>query len=234
MKKYIIAAAFLVTALPTALRAQDFMEKANAFSYSKDAYIYLESGDSIIAPLQLVDFRKGVVSKVKVRKDGEKKEIDMNAIRKVYLPISAMGKLNSALGQAVKVQKWDKSGTNVNLLNNGYVLFEKIPAIIKGKEEPVLAQLLNPGFADKIQVYADFAAAESNSYGIGGFTLAGGDDLSYYLRKGTSPAERVRRKDLKEKIATYFGDCPALAAQLEKNYDWTSLHRYIYQYSECQ
>ncbi|RYD50726.1 MAG: hypothetical protein EOP52_13390 [Sphingobacteriales bacterium] len=234
MKKRIIAVAFLAATLPTALRAQDFMEKANAFSYSKDAYIYLESGDSIIAPLQLVDYHKGVVSKVKVRKDGEKQVIDVNTIRTVYFPISAMGKLSSALGQAVKMEKWDKSGTNVNLLNNGYVLFEKIPAIIKGKEEPVLAQLLNPGFAGKIQVYADFGASESTSYGIGGITLAGGDDLSYYFRKGTSPAERVRRKDFKEKIAAYFGDCPALAAQLEKNYDWISLHRYIYQHSECQ
>ncbi len=233
MKKYIFAACLLAGA-PALVHAQSFAEKANAFSYSKDAYLYLESGDSVIGPLQKVDYKKGLINEVKMRVNGEKQEIDISTIRTAYFPISALGRLNGALDQATTASKWEQAGLKSNLLGDGYVLFEKAPVIIKGKEEPALVQLLNPGFSDKIRVYADFNASESNSYGIGGVTLVGGDDLSYYIRKGDSPAERVRRKDFKGRIATYFGDCPTLANQLEKSYDWPSLPKYISQYSDCK
>lgn len=234
MKKIILSCTVLALGSASGtVSAQEFAEKTNNVSYSKPAYIYLENGDSVVGNLTKIGYRKGLIDEVKVKVDDKKQEVDVNTIKVAYFPISAIGKLSNALNKATNLDKMQKTGVNEALIRDGYVLYEKSLAVIKGKTEPLLMQLVNPAFSDKIRVYADQFASESTSYGVGGMTLAGGDDLSYYIKKGDAPAEKVRKKDFKEKIPTLFGDCPALAEKLQQSFSWTDLPKYIYEHSNC-
>ena len=234
MKKFLLSCATLaVVCVSGTVSAQEFAEKTNNVSYSKPAYIYLENGDSVVGSLTKIGYRKGLIDEVKVKVDDKKQEVDVSTIKVAYFPISNMGKLSNMMNKATDLNKTQKTGVNEALIRDGYVLYEKSMAVIKGKTEPLLMQLINPAFSDKIRVYADQFAAESNSYGVGGMTLAGGDDLSYYIKKGDAPAEKVRKKDFKEKIPTLFGDCPALAEKLQKDFTWANLAKYVYEHSSC-
>ncbi len=228
------AVACLLLSSPEA-GAQEFAEKNMTFSYKKPVYVYLESGDSVVGVLSKVGYKKGLVDEIKVKKDGEKKaeEIDINTIKKVYFPLANLAIASSRMGVAVNATKWDKTGVNEQLIKDGYVLYEKTPTMVKKNEEVLLMQLVNPAFSDKIRVYADPYAAESNKYGVGGITLAGGDDLSYYVKKGNQTAIKLQRKDFDENIDMLFSDCPALAAKLKEKADWKKLAEYIYEHSEC-
>lgn len=45
--------------------------------------------------------------------------------------------------------------------------------MLKGKEEILLMQLINPAFSNKIRIYADSYATETRSFGVKGITLTG-------------------------------------------------------------
>ena len=234
MKRTLLSCFALVLASNFAtVSAQEFAEKTNNVSYSKPAYIYLENGDSLVGNLTKLGYRKGLIDEVKMKVNDKKQEVDVNTIKVAYFPISAIGKLGNALEKATNLNKMQKTGVNEALIRDGYVLYEKSLAVVKGKTEPLLMQLLNPAFSNKIRVYADQFAAESASYGVGGMTLAGGDDLSYYIKNGDAPAVKVRRKDFKEMVPTLFSDCPALAERLQQKFNWTDLPKYIFEHSTC-
>lgn len=235
MFRKIMLAATAATFCLQVASAQEFAEKNATFSYKKPAYVYLENGDSVVGVITNVGYKKGLVDEIKIKKEGEKKgaEIDINTIKKVYFPLANLAIFASKLNVATDMNKWEKSGVNEKLIRDGYVLFEKTPTVVKGKTETLLMQLINPAFSDKIRVYADPYAAESQSYGFKGINVAGGDDLSYYIKKGDQPAEKIKRKEFKEHITTFFADCPALESRLKEKYDWTDLAKYIYEHSQC-
>src|SRR5205823_4578203 len=105
---------------------------------------------------------------------------------------------------------WNKSGLNELLLNDGYILYEKSVTVLKGKEEVLLLQLVNPGFNEKIRVYGDPRASETQSFGVGPVKVAGGNDKSYYVKVGDKPAMLVKSKDFEDNVNTIFAGCAAL------------------------
>jgi hypothetical protein len=237
MTRKILSIALAAMVLSSGLAsAQEFAEKNMTFSYKKPTYVYLENGDSIIGEIAKVGYKKGLIDELKIKKEGEKKgvEVDINTIKKVYFPLATIANFASKMNVATNATKWDKTGVNERLMADGYVLYEKTATMVKKKEEVLLMQLVNPAFSNKIRVYADPYAAESNSYGIGGVKLAGGDDLSYYVKKGDQVAIKLQRKDFKENIDNLFSDCPALAARLKENSNWKDFAEYVTEHSNCQ
>jgi hypothetical protein len=219
----------------TAVFAQEFAEKSMTFSYKKLAYVYLENGDSVIGIISKVGYKKGLVDEIKIKKEGEKKaiEVEINKIKMAYLPLPNLIIASQKIGTVSNANKWEKTGINEKLMKDGYVLYEKTVTVLKGKEEILLLQLINPAFCDKIRVYSDPYAAQSQSFGVGGINLAGGDDLAYYIKVGTQSAMEVKRKDFKDNISNFFGDCPSLEARLKDKSDWTDLAKYILEHSNC-
>lgn len=235
IKKVLLGTVAAIALLSTTVSAQEFIAKQGTFSYKKMAYIYLENGDSIIGDLEKVGYKKSLIDELNVKKEGEKKgeEIDINTIKRVYLPVSNVAIGFSKANQPFDAGNWSKSGLNQLLLNEGYVLYEKSVTVLKGKEEVLLMQLVNPGFNDKIRVYADPRAGESQSFGVGPVKLAGGDDKSYYVKVGDKPAIKVKSKDFDENISTIFAGCPTLEAKLKEKADWGDFAKYVYEHSQC-
>jgi len=106
---------------------------------------------------------------------------------------------------------------------------------VKKKKRTMLMQLLNPHFASKVKVYHDPFARETTSVGVGGFTVAGGIDKSYYVQQGDEAAFRLKKKDYKkEQFGQMWKDCPAVAKQYGEDVDWDELVEHITAYSECE
>lgn len=215
--------------------AQEFLESNATFSYKKTAYVYLENGDSVIGVITKIGFKKGIVDEVKIKKAGEKKavEVEMNTIKMAYFPVANLALFQNKLDVATDLRRAESSRLNEELIKDGYVYFEKTETILKGKTEILMLKLINPAFCSKIRVYKDPVSSETTSYGVGGISLAGGEDLSYYIKVGNKAAEKVKKSTFKDHIHEIFGDCPALEARLMAKFDWTDLAKYIVEHEKC-
>lgn len=215
--------------------AQEFLESNAAFSYKKTAYVYLENGDSVVGVITKIGFKKGIVDEVKIKKEGEKKavEVEMNTIKMAYFPVSNLGLLQNKLDIATDLRRVESSRVNETLINDGYVFFEKTETILKGKNEILMLKLINPAFCSKIRVYKDPISSETTSYGVGGFNLAGGEDRSYYIKVGNNPAKKVKVTTFKDHIHEIFGDCPSLETRLMAKFDWSDLAKYVVEHENC-
>ncbi|MBK6821717.1 MAG: hypothetical protein IPG87_01465 [Saprospiraceae bacterium] len=89
--------------------------------------------------------------------------------------------------------------------------------------------MVNPGFSEKILVFHDPQAAETASVGIGGFTVAGGDDKSYFIKVGEASAYKLKKKDYSDAFPALFNDCPEIIKQYGKKPVWTDFDTHVYE-----
>jgi hypothetical protein len=92
---------------------------------------------------------------------------------------------------------------------------------------------LNASFYSKIKVYHDPFASESMGIAVGGITVAGGLDKSYYIKKSDDElAIRLFKRDYNEMFVTLFGDCPEVMGAYGDNIKWSELETHIYEYTQ--
>jgi len=219
------------------LNAQKFSIPLEGFSRQKTAYLTMSDGTTFEGTLSGFKRTKGLIETVKMKDaKGEKLKIDPSDINYMYLAPSDLAKFGAALEQINNANNWDKetnSTINSDLMKEGYVYFEKVPTKIKKKTEDLMLQLMNPSFSGKIKVYHDPFAKETMGVAVGGVTLAGGLDKSYYIRKeGDETAYRLFKNDYKDQFETLFGDCPEFMAKYSKSIKWSDLETHIYEYTE--
>jgi hypothetical protein len=217
------------------ISAQRFQPGTFTFSGKKIAYITMEDGSQIQGEVKDLDRKKGLIKEVKVKTSGKKQKLKPANIKFMYLPPSGWDKLGKTLDFLSDAQQWDAVDLDKDIIGKGYVYFEKVPVRIKKKIRPMMMQLINPSFSGKTKVYFDPMAKETASLGVGGLTLAGGNEKSYYVRKGDAPAFRLYKKDYDKQFQPLFGDCPLLAEQYGKNPKWSDLEAHVYRYAkECK
>ena len=102
--------------------------------------------------------------------------------------------------------------------------------IVDKKGKPRMLQLLNPGFAARMQVYVDPKANES---GGGLFTnMAEGMEESYYVARGNSSATYVEKKKYKKSMSSVFDDCSSILQAYKPDFSKFATHVFYYQ-NEC-
>jgi hypothetical protein len=234
MKKTLFAAALVSLSLSAA--AQSFSVPLEGFSRSKTSYLHMEDGSVKEGLLGGFKRAKGLIETVKMKSEsGGKIKIDPAQINFMYLPPSGLAKMNAALDQATNVSKWDApSNIDESLMGEGYVFFEKTATQIKKKTENLMMQLMNTSFSSKVKVYHDPFAKESMGIAVGGITVAGGLDKSYYVKKeGTDDAAyKLEKKDYKEQFATLFGDCEEFMTKYKDSIKWSELEMHVYEYTQ--
>jgi hypothetical protein len=220
------------------LNAQKFSIPLEGFSKQKAAYLTMEDGTLFEGTLSGFKRTKGLIETVKMKdKDGEKLKIDPSKINFMYLAPSDLAKFGAALEQINSVNNWDKENNNdidADLMKDGYVYFEKVLTQVKKKKiEDLMLQLMNPSFSEKIKVYHDPFAKETMSLGVGGLTLVGGLDKSYYVKKENDKgAYRLYKKDYKEQFEILFGDCPDFMAKYGEKTSWSDFEEHVNAYTE--
>jgi hypothetical protein len=234
MKKLLFTAVLATFSLSAT--AQSFSVPLEAFSKKKTTYLHMEDGSKSEGLLGGFKRSKGLIETVKMESEsGGKIKIDPAKIQFMYIPPSNLAKVSAGLNKIGNVRKWDAPlNMDTTLLGEGYVYFEKVPTIIKKKTDNLMMQMLNTSFCGKIKVFHDPFSKETMSASVGGVTVAGGLDKSYYVMKiGTDEAAyKLEKKDYKEQFATLFGDCEEFMAKYSGDIKWSDLETHIYEYSQ--
>jgi hypothetical protein len=232
MKNLAFTAMILTMAI--GLNAQSFLTPYEGFSTKKTTYITMKDGSEIEGNFRNIKRKKGLIELVMIKVDGKVQKIPSDDIQHMYVPASGLGKMAVSLDQAFDAQQWESDDIEQERMKDGYAYFEFSEMIHKGKDYAVLLQLVNPGFANGIRVYHDPFAGETASAGIGGIKVAGGNEKSYYVKKGEDKAYRLKKKDYDDDFEKLFGDCEAVTSMVEDGDPrWSDFAKHAYAYLSC-
>jgi len=227
----------VVSWLSVATFAQSFNAPFDSFSGKKTAYLTLEDGSKLEGTIDDIDRKKGLIEEITLKDaaSGKKRKLTPEQVKSMYLPPSGFSKLSTATDQAMTASKWDNTEIQSDLMKDGYAYFEKISVVVGKKTLPMLMQLINPGFSSKVRVYHDPMATETGGIALGGIQMTGGDDKSYYVKKGDKPAMRVKKKNYDDEFKNIFSDCPAFLEKNQKGERWKHFEMHVFTYTqECK
>lgn len=216
------------------LQAQQLLSPSFSYSGKKDAFVTLSDGTEVVGRINDIDRKKGLIEYIKIEDaNGKKHKLKPEMVHHMYLPPSGMDVLGKALDKAYDVQQWKNDSLKSDLIKEGYVYFESVDVSLKKGTERLLMQLLNPTFSKHVKIYHDPRAAETTSVGVGGFTVAGGDDKSYYIAKNNQTAVRLKKKDYADQFNELWGECPDVKSKFP-DIRWTDLEKHVVAYSDCK
>lgn len=219
--------------LNNTLIAQDLNEPFFRFSGKKIAYITLKDGKQVKGYIKDIDRKKGLIEEIKIKDlKGKKRKYKPEDIKFMYLPPSGFEKFGRTLAFLEDATKWKSTALDKDIIGKGYVYFETTEVVRKKKQRTLLAQLLNPAFADKIKIYFDPYAKESASLGFGGIKVAGGHAKSYYI-KYDDIAYRIKKKDYDEEFKMIFQSCPSIVKKYGDDPKWTKLGEHVFEATDC-
>lgn len=209
--------------------SQNFMEGFDRFSSKKISYLTLTDGTKIEGDIEDLDRKKGNISEITIKVDGKKKTFKPEQIKEMYLPASGLDKFSKQMEVGTNLSK----DLNNDRISDGYAFFEYTQVDIKGKVQPLLMQLVNPGFHNKVRVYFNPFASETMSVGVGPMKV-GGLDKSYFVKVGNKPAYKITKGDYDEQSKELFKGCAAAMAALKKDSDWNKFEKIVYVHFGCK
>lgn len=218
----------------TLLNAQDFLDGALTFSHSKDAHFTLKTGETITAFVDNVKRKKGLISSIEIKDAaGTKTVLSPDKVKHMYLPPTGLDKLSRAMDMSSKLTKWDRDhSAHAEYIKGGYVYFEHTDVMVKKKKMSMMMQVVNPGFADGIKVYFNPLAQETGGLAVGGLQVTGGEDRSYYFKKGDKTAYLINKKNYDKEVKNLYGDCPDVAKVFNNKFRWADAAKHVAFYSE--
>ncbi len=233
MKKLILLCLLFGFVLQIEAQAQKFLRPFETISHKKPSYITKEDGTEIEGTVKKLKRKKGLIKEIDIKtKDGKKLTIPIESIKYAYLPQSGWDKFTKIDSYVGDATQWEDGLYDQERLKSGYAYFEKAETIVKKKKMTLLMQLLNPGLCSRIKVYHDPFAGETTSFGVGGLSLAGGEDKSYYLSKDNEAAYKFHKKKYNKKlVAEKFGDCAKVKKEYKKAH-WENFEKMIFTYNE--
>ncbi|WP_375581342.1 hypothetical protein ABWH96_10165 [Marivirga tractuosa] len=214
---------------------QKLLSPSFTYSHKKPSYITLKDGSEITGELKNVKRKKGLIKEIKIEnEEGKKVKLKPEDIKEMYLPQSGLDKVSQAMDAATDAQKWTNEQMDQDLLDDGYVYFENAQVYYKKKKKmELLMQLLNPSFSKEVKVYHDPMAKQTMSVGVGGVTLAGGLEKSYFvMTEGDEAAYKLKKKDYDDEYEIMWEGCEALISSDDRA--WKDLSEHVVQFSECQ
>lgn len=227
----LLAIAILVASV-CSVSAQKFLPPVNTFSGKKIAYLSMEDGSEMEVFVDKISRKKGLVEEIKAKgTDGKKVKIKPEQIKSMYLPQSGWDKFGQNMEFINDPRQWEDPGAiNQDRIKEGYAYFEKSAVMIKKKKITLMMQVLNPGFSNKVKVYHDPYAKETTSWGVGGFTVAGGDAKSYYVGYNGAPAIKLEKKNYDEEFVRMFSKCAAIKEKYPK-VKWLDFDSHVFDYT---
>lgn len=220
-----------------ALSAQQLLEPSFNYSRKKTAEFTKVDGSTVKGTIKAITVTRGLIKAISIKDEkGKTIKLKPEDVKFMYLPPSALDKMNKAMEVAYDAQKWDNKTIDDKLIKEGYIYFEQTKVTVKKTTSTLLMQLLNPHFSDKIRIYHNPYATESASIGIGGITVAGGEDRSYYVKKtgDDNVAFKVFKGDYSDHFKTLWSDCEAVMKKYEKKIRWADFSEHAFEYNECK
>lgn len=232
LRKKISYLLIIVLLFATNSVAQKLVDPLGTPSFKKTTYITLDDGTEIQCNLKNFKYEKGLIEEVKiVNLEGKKVKIKPEEIKHMYLPVSGIEKIAKVHEMAFDATKWANTDLKNDILEKGYVYFEKSTVKIKKKTEVLILQLLNPDFSGKIKIYHDPRAKETASLGIGGIKVAGGNAKSYFVKKD-DVAYKLEKKDYTDEFKLFFSNCSYITDKYGSDPKWSDFVEHIFEYTK--
>jgi hypothetical protein len=192
----------------------------------------LESGEEIHGEFLGGALLNGYLGKINIKtSDGEKAKFKPEDIVLLKVKATGLAKMTMMAESASSIKEIVHADFE-EIINREYIIFETALKASK-KDKARLMQLLNPGFDDKIKVYANPEANETSGVGIPGVRLTGGEDKSYLFVKGGEKAVKVRKGSYRKNFEELYNDChQMLTAFGDEKIKWGDVAGHVFFYNE--
>lgn len=215
--------------------AQVFFPPVEGFSRQKTSYIVMEDGTEVAGTIERIKRKKGLIASIVFTDSVSGKEMTYtpDQVKSMRLRPSGLDNFSRGTDFLNDATKWSDADRAAYKTASQYAYFEKTEVVIKGKVQVMMLQLVNPTFADKVRFYHDPYAAETTQVSVGGIGVAGGDDKSYYLKRGDKPAYKFQKKNFDDEFATLFGDCASVKKEYGDKPKWSKLEDIVFAHWKC-
>lgn len=197
--------------------------------YGNECVVSLQSGEEITGKFTGGVFVINGLTKIKVKlENGEVVKYAPEQVVSLKVKASKLMKLGMISDAGSSIKEFANSDLN-GIVNREWVVFETATTP-REKETKRILQLLNPGFDNKIKVFAE-PGAKTGGLSIGGLQVTGGEDRVYLFVKGGEKAFRVKKGSYRENFQELYSDCPRMLEQFEGEkirWDDVALHVYAY------
>lgn len=216
----------------TNMYAQLFAPAFDQFSTKKPVYLTMEDGTKIEGIINSTTQKNGLIQSINISPSGQNEKLTLKAeaISSMYMPMSIFSKLDNSINQAFNKHVLNKD-INTDIINEGYLYFEKTKVVKKDKVEELLLQLLNPSFSSKVKVYHFPLSIETVSTEVKGITITHAENKSYFIKVGDATAVKLNKRDYNKAYTALYKDCPALLAKLKDNHRWSKFDEHLWDYS---
>ena len=195
---------FLAIAAPGLALAQGFVTPVTGVPTSEGSYVLLKDGRRFEGKVKSAMLMGPYIRSLSfVTSDGEKLKVKADDVEQLGAKLGKLSKfmlVTESLGdpgtpwgvaQAFRDVDWQA------IVNRKYAIYDQ--ALIPGKDNWRLVQLLNPGFESRLKVYQHFRKTT---------TMANeGKVTTYLMVKDGQKAFVVKKKGYEEQFVQVFGDC---------------------------
>ena len=232
MRKLIFLSVFLICYVAISpVMGQNFLTPVQ--SLTGDASVVTTSGDEINGDIRLAVIGvRGLKSFTIKEEDGTKHKFKAEDVSHLKVKVDGFAKLEM-IGEKASTLKNLTSDFD-EVAQRDYIIYEKVQ--IPGKDKYVLAQLLNPGWDNKIKVYHNPLGGEKGTTSIGGIGISGGDEKTYIVLANEDPSFILKKgKYVKKDFTRVFGSCEHMMNNFEgKDRDFKNFAIHVFaHYQEC-
>lgn len=200
--------------------------------YGNPCILKLESGEEIHGKFVGGTYSANGLNKISVKlENGEKAKFQPEQVISLRIKASALLKLamiSESNGSVKEMVHTDFSG----IVNRDYIIFET--ALTAKKTDTYrLMQLLNPGFDNKIKVFAE-PSKKTGGLNMGGLQLTGGEARAYLFVKGTEKSVEVKKGSYSKNFEELYSDCPQMLATFQgEKIKWNDVALHVFAYDQA-
>lgn len=197
--------------------------------YGNECIVRLQAGEEVRGTFSGGVYVNNGLNKLKVKLDnGENVKFTADQVVSLHVKASGLMKLYmiSESGSSIKeltTADFDK------IIDREWVVFETATTP-RQKETKRILQLLNPGFDNKVKVFAE-PSAKTGGLAIGGIQVTGGEDRVYLFVNGGEKAFKVKKGSYSDSFQELYSNCPEMTSHFEGGkirWDDVALHVFVY------
>lgn len=233
-RAYLILTFILLTG---AVFSQSFiasLEKTDLLTLlNKPATVTMADGTEITGKFGGGVLVNGYLDKVTIKNEsGEKLKLKPEDMVRLQIKAAGAAKIAMLVSSGSSIREVSKRDFN-EIKNREYIIFETAQRSNKAAKFRLM-QLLNPGFDNKIKVFADPNAAKTSGIGVGGVKITGGEDKSYLMVTGGDKAVVVRKSTYRKNFEELYQGCPDMVRAFQgEKIKWEDVAGHVFAFNEA-
>lgn len=199
---------------------------------NKPVIVTMADGSEVTGKFGGAVLISGYLDKVTIKSEsGEKLKLKPEEMVQLQIKASGFSKMAMVSSSASSIKEVAKRDFN-EIKNREYIIFETAQRSNKAAKFRLM-QLLNPGFDNKIKVFADPNANQTSGIGIGGIKITGGEDKSYLMVTSGNKAIVVRKGTYRKNFEELYQGCPEMVRAFQgEKIKWEDVAGHVFAFNE--